>query len=111
MINCAPNIKIMKPLRRINIKTAIELVWAGIEFICSNLPLDLIDDLKKYKLDELDAIDKVYDRFNTSFLPDKDASKAYIMKAQVDDDGNDSDVQGLAGKSYTFTSTGKIYTA
>ena len=43
------------------------------------------------------------------YRPDKDASKAYIMKAQIDDDGDDSDVQGLVGKSYTFTSTGKIY--
>ena len=43
------------------------------------------------------------------YRPDKDASNAYIFKAQVDDDGNDSDVQSLATKSYTFTSTGEIY--
>ena len=43
------------------------------------------------------------------YRPDKDASKAYIMKAQIDDDSDDSDVQGLVGKSYTFTSVGKVY--
>lgn len=69
------NIKTMKPLRRINIKTAIELVWAGIEYISSYLPLNLIDELKRYKIDELDAIDKIFDTFNNSFLPNKDSSR------------------------------------
>ncbi len=69
------NIKIMKPLRRINQKTAIELVWAGIEYISSYLPLDLIEELKKYKIDELDAIDKIFETFNNSFLPNKDSSR------------------------------------
>lgn len=68
------NIKIMKPLRRVNIKTAIELVWAGIEYISSYLPLNLIKELKKYKIDELDAIDKIFEAFNNSFLPNKDTS-------------------------------------
>ena len=65
------NIKIVKPLRRINIKTAIQLVWSGIEYISSYLPLKLIEDLKKYKIDELDALDNIEDSFNRSFLPDK----------------------------------------
>lgn len=69
------NVKIMKPLRRINIKTAIELVWNGIEYISSYLPLNLIDELKRYKIDELDAIDNLYEKFKRSFLPNKDSSK------------------------------------
>ncbi|MFX0023512.1 MAG: hypothetical protein ACFE9S_14395 [Candidatus Hermodarchaeota archaeon] len=72
------NIKILKPLRRISIKSAIELVWAGIEYIASYLPLKIIDDLKNYKIDELDAIEKVYETYNNSFLPEKNASKKYI---------------------------------
>jgi hypothetical protein len=43
------------------------------------------------------------------YRPNKDSSKAYVFKAQIDEDSDDSDVQGLVGKSYTFTSTGKIY--
>ena len=69
------NVKIMKPLRRINIKTAIELVWNGIEYISSYLPLNLIDELKRYKIDELDAIDNLYEKFKRSFLPNKDSSR------------------------------------
>ncbi|MFX1501168.1 MAG: hypothetical protein ACFFDH_09425 [Promethearchaeota archaeon] len=69
------NIKIMKPLRRISVKTAIELVWSGIEYIASYLPLKLIDDLKNYRYDELDAIEKVYEIYTNSFLPNKKAFK------------------------------------
>jgi len=65
------NVKIIKPLRRINIKTAIELVWSGIEYISSYLPLKLIEDLKYFKIDELDALDRVEESFTTSFLPNK----------------------------------------
>jgi hypothetical protein len=72
------NIKIMKPLRRISIKSAIDLVWAGIEYIASYLPLKIIDDLKNYQIDELDAIEKVYEIYTNSFLPDKKASKKQI---------------------------------
>ncbi len=72
------NIKIMKPLRRISIKSAIELVWSGIEYIASYLPLKIIDDLKNYQIDELDAIEKVYETYNNSFLPEKKTSKKYI---------------------------------
>ncbi|MFX1390902.1 MAG: hypothetical protein ACFE9Z_12630 [Promethearchaeota archaeon] len=69
------NIKIMKPLRRINIKSSIELVWSGIDYVVSYLPLDIINDLKNFKLDELDAIEKVYEKYHKSFLPNKDKSQ------------------------------------
>lgn len=69
------NIKIMKPLRRININSAIELVWSGIEYISSYLPLEIIDDLKEYRIDELDAIERIYETYNNSFLPEKESSK------------------------------------
>ncbi|MFX1305073.1 MAG: hypothetical protein ACFE9X_17085, partial [Promethearchaeota archaeon] len=69
------NIKIMKPLRRISINTAIELVWSGIEYIASHLPLKIVDDLKNYRIDELDAVDKIYETYKNSFLPNKDSSK------------------------------------
>ncbi len=72
------NIKIMKPLRRISIKSAIDLVWFGIEYIASYLPLKIIDDLKNYQIDELDAIEKVFKLYNNSFLPDKKTSKKHI---------------------------------
>ncbi|MFX1419554.1 MAG: hypothetical protein ACFE9N_11600 [Promethearchaeota archaeon] len=74
------NAKIMKPLRRINIKSAIELVWSGIEYISSYLPLKIIDDLKNFRNDELDAIEKVYEKYTTSFLPDKKESKKYFLE-------------------------------
>jgi hypothetical protein len=74
------NIKIMKPLRRISIKSAIELVWSGIEYIASYLPLKIIDDLKNYQIDELDAIEKIYETYNNSFLPEKNASQTHINK-------------------------------
>jgi hypothetical protein len=74
------NIKIMKPLRRISIKSAIDLVWSGIEYIASYLPLIIIDDLKNYQIDEVDAIEKVYETYKNSFLPDKKVSKNYIHK-------------------------------
>ncbi len=72
------NIKIMKPLRRISIKSAIELVWSGIEYIASYLPLKIIDDLKNYQIDELDAIEKIYEIYNNSFLPEKITSQKHI---------------------------------
>ena len=69
------NVKIMKPLRRININSAVDLVWSGIEYIASYLPLKIIGDLKEYRIDELDAIEKIYDVYNNSFLPEKESSK------------------------------------
>ena len=65
------NIKIIKPLRRINVKSAIELIWSGIEYISSYMPLKLIEDLKNFKIDELDALDMVETSFTKSFLPKK----------------------------------------
>ena len=55
----AGNIKIIRPLRRINIKTAIELVWEGIEFVSTYIPFEIITQLKEYQIDELDAYDKI----------------------------------------------------
>ncbi|MFX1306853.1 MAG: hypothetical protein ACFFBF_11995 [Promethearchaeota archaeon] len=69
------NIKIMKPLRRISIKSAIELIWEGIEYIASYIPLNIIESLRNYRIDELDAIEKIYEKFNNAFLPDKEISK------------------------------------
>ncbi|MFX0074802.1 MAG: hypothetical protein ACFE96_05135 [Candidatus Hermodarchaeota archaeon] len=74
----AGNIKIIRPLRRINIKTAIELVWEGIEFISTYIPFEIITELKEYQIDELDAYDKIDSRFTTSFLPKKDQVRKYF---------------------------------
>ena len=55
----AGNIKIIRPLRRINIRTAIELVWEGIDFVSTYIPFEIITELKEYQIDELDAYDKI----------------------------------------------------
>jgi hypothetical protein len=62
-------------MRRINIKTAIELVWRGINFISSYLPLDIIKDLRDYVIDDFDAYNKIDQVFKTSFLPNKENAK------------------------------------
>ncbi|MHA1931058.1 MAG: hypothetical protein ACW96X_00870 [Promethearchaeota archaeon] len=69
------NIKIIRPIRRISVKTAIELVWGGLDIITSYLPLDSIRELKDYKIDEFDAYTKIDNVFNTSFLPNKISSQ------------------------------------
>jgi len=74
----AGNIKIIRPLRRINIKTAIELVWEGIEFISTYIPFEIITELKEYQIDELDAYDKIDERFKQSFLPKKESVRKYF---------------------------------
>jgi hypothetical protein len=68
----AGNVKIIRPLRRINIKTAIELVWEGIDFVSTYIPLEIITELKEYKIDELDTYDKIDEKFSKSFLPKKE---------------------------------------
>jgi len=74
----AGNIKIIRPLRRINIKTAIELVWEGIEFVSTYIPFEIITELKEYQIDELDAYDKIDERFKKSFLPKKESVRKYF---------------------------------
>jgi len=74
------NVKIIKPLRRINVKTAIELIWSGIEYISSYLPLKLIENLKNFKIDELDALDIVEESFTKSFLPKKTQHKKLFFE-------------------------------
>jgi len=74
----AGNIKIIRPLRRINIKTAIELVWEGIEFVSTYIPFEIITKLKEYQIDELDSYDKIDERFKKSFLPKKESVRKYF---------------------------------
>ncbi len=74
----AGNIKIIRPLRRINIKTAIELVWEGIDFVSTYIPFEIITELKEYKIDELEAYDKIDERFKTSFLPKKESVRQFF---------------------------------
>ncbi len=74
----AGNIKVIRPLRRINIKTAIELVWEGIEFVSTYIPFEIITQLKEYQIDELDAYDKIDEKFKTSFLPKKESVRKYF---------------------------------
>jgi len=68
----------VRPLRRINIKTAIELVWEGIEFVSTYIPFEIITELKEYQIDELDAYDKIDERFKKSFLPKKESVRKYF---------------------------------
>ena len=74
----AGNVKIVRPLRRINIKTAIELVWEGIDFVSTYIPFEIITELKEYQIDELDAYDKIDEKFKTSFLPKKESVRKYF---------------------------------
>jgi len=74
----AGNIKIIRPLRRVNIKTAIELVWKGIEFVSTYIPFEIITQLKEYQIDELDAYDKIDEKFKKSFLPKKESVRKYF---------------------------------
>lgn len=74
----AGNVKIIRPLRRINIKTAIELVWEGIDFVSTYIPFEIITELKEYQIDELDAYDKIDERFKSSFLPKKESVRNYF---------------------------------
>ena len=74
----AGNIKIIRPLRRINIKTAIELVWEGIDFVSTYIPFEIITELKDYQIDELDAYDKIEERIKKSFLLKKESVRKYF---------------------------------
>jgi len=74
----AGNVKIIRPLRRINIKTAIELVWEGIDFVSTYIPFEIVTELKEYQIDELDAYDKIDEKFKTSFLPKKENVRKYF---------------------------------
>jgi hypothetical protein len=53
-------------------------VWEGIDFVSSYIPFEIITELKEYKIDELDAYDKIDERFKTSFLPEKENVRKYF---------------------------------
>ncbi len=72
------NIKIYRPLRRINIKTAIELIYAGVNYISSYLPFDIITDLKEFKIDEIDAYNKMNKKLKDIFSPNKEIFKKFF---------------------------------
>jgi hypothetical protein len=74
------NIKIIKPLRRVDVKTSIDLVWKGVEFISSFTPFEIISDLKQFKIDEMDACDKLAEQFQTSFLPNKEVAEKHFQE-------------------------------
>ena len=74
----AGNIKIIRPLRRTNIKTAIELVWEGIDFVSTYIPFEIITELKEYQTDELEAYDKIDEKFKNSFLPKKESVRQFF---------------------------------
>jgi hypothetical protein len=76
----AGNVKILRPVRRINFNSAIELVWRGLEHASSYIPFEIINNLRNYKIDELDAYDHIEERFHSSFLPDKDEVKKVFFK-------------------------------
>jgi hypothetical protein len=76
----AGNIKIIRPVHRVNFKTAVELVWKGLDFISSYIPFEIITKLKNYKIDELDAYDHIEEQFQTSFLPNKEKVKKAFFK-------------------------------
>lgn len=65
-------IKILRPSIKVNVKTAINLVWNGIDFISYQFPFQIIKDLKIFKIDEVEAIERLTALFQESFLPDKD---------------------------------------
>ncbi len=69
------NVKVYQPIKRVNVKTAIELVYAGIRFIVNYLPFNVIQDLKDMKLDEIDAYNQVSNQLANIFSPKKEQFK------------------------------------
>jgi len=65
------NIKIHRPIKKINIKTAIELAYKEVEFITSYLPFDVIKKLKNHEVDELDALFYIKNLMPNLFSPKK----------------------------------------
>ncbi|MBD3211471.1 MAG: hypothetical protein GF311_02600 [Candidatus Lokiarchaeota archaeon] len=74
------NIKIFRPIRKLGIKTAIDLVYEGIMYVCSYLPFSIVADLKNHKIDEIDAYNRINQQFENIFSPKKDRFKYYFNK-------------------------------
>ncbi|TXT63995.1 MAG: hypothetical protein BAJALOKI3v1_280033 [Promethearchaeota archaeon] len=74
------NIKIFRPIRKLGIKTAIDLVYEGIVYVCSYLPFNIVADLKNHKIDEIDAYNRINQQFENIFSPKKDRFKYHFNK-------------------------------
>ena len=70
------NIKILRPLRRLSLKNAIELTYEGIDFVSSYIPLNLIKLLKNHDIDEIEAVTRMNKQFEEMFFPKKEEFKA-----------------------------------
>jgi hypothetical protein len=86
------NIKILQPIKKINVKTAIELIFSGIESIASYLPFDIIIQLKNLNIDEIDAWRKINSQMEVLFSPKKEDFKKHFsdfVQSQINKDFND----------------------
>ncbi len=73
-------IKILRPSIRVNLPTALNLVWDGMEFITSQFPFQIIQDMKNFKIDEMDAIEQLQHFFQESILPKKEEVRKIIIE-------------------------------
>jgi len=69
------NVKVYQPIKRVNVKTAIELIYAGLRFIVNYLPFNVIQDLRDMKIDEIDAYNQVGNQLANIFSPKKEQFK------------------------------------
>ncbi|TFG21363.1 MAG: hypothetical protein EU529_13635 [Promethearchaeota archaeon] len=86
------NTKIIRPIRKINVKTAIEFVHNGIEFITTYLPFQVIIELKNKKIDEIDAWKHINQQMDQLFSPKKNKFKQYMsdfIQTQINKDFNE----------------------
>lgn len=69
------NVQIYRPLRRINIRSAISLVYKGLNFVSSYIPLYLVKLLRNHKIDEIEVITRMNQSFDKMFFPRKEEFK------------------------------------
>jgi len=97
------NIKIYRPLRRVSVRNAINLVYRGMDFISTYTPLPLVKQLKDRQIDEIDAINQMNDNFKGMFFPEKDTFKKefqHFLKTQIAQDYNQFYLDLIKKKDY-----------
>lgn len=97
------NIKVYRPLRKLSIRNAINLVYRGMDFISTYIPLPLVRQLKEHQIDEIDAINQMNDKFEGLFFPEKVTFKKefqHFLRTRIARDYNQFYLNLIKKKNY-----------
>ncbi|MHA1335371.1 MAG: hypothetical protein ACTSPW_06420 [Promethearchaeota archaeon] len=86
------NVRILKPIMKVSVENAINLIYKGMDFIASYLPFSVILDLKNQKIDELKAWEIINEKSEQLFSPKKDAFRKHFknfIQKLINEDFND----------------------